>query len=189
MLRARVARPWALVDGGELHLRHQSSYPPTPDRVAEPLKVAGHLAAAIPGIIEERGVDHAHRRERLGRLRHPRIVERRPADRYKAALRRDRQAGMPRSIIFGLPRSAIRSINSRTTRLPEIDVSSTARKHSRVTSSTMLRMRNRRSLVIWSWTKSTLQRWLGSANTGAGGRAPTARLCPFRRRTVRLSSR
>ena len=36
----------------------------------------------------------------------------------------------------------------------------------------------------WSWTKSRLQRWLGSASTGAGARAPTARLRPFLRLTV-----
>jgi hypothetical protein len=52
------------------------------------------------------------------------------------------------TIILGAPRSVIRSASSRTTRLPDIDVSSTARKHSRVTSSTMLRMRNRRPVAI-----------------------------------------
>jgi hypothetical protein len=40
-----------------------------------------------------------------------------------------------------------------------------------------------------SWTKSRLQRRLGSVGTGGGIRAPTARLRPLRRRTVKPSSR
>ena len=44
----------------------------------------------------------------------------------------------------GRPRRAIRSSSSRTTRLPEIDVSGIAARHSRVASSTTLRTRNRR---------------------------------------------
>jgi hypothetical protein len=54
------------------------------------------------------------------------------------------------TIIFGAPRMAIRSPSSRTTRLPEIDVSTTAARHSRVTSSTMLSTRNRRPVASWS---------------------------------------
>ena len=65
------------------------------------------------------------------------------------------------TIIFGAPRLEIRSPSSRTTRLPEIDVSTTAARHSRVTSSTMLSTRNRRPVTSWSCTKSRLQRWFG----------------------------
>src|SRR5690606_26751888 len=42
------------------------------------------------------------------------------------------------TIMSGLPRRLIRSVSSRATRRPEIDVSGIAAKHSRVTSSTML---------------------------------------------------
>ena len=38
-----------------------------------------------------------------------------------------------------------------------------AAKHSRVTSSTMLRMRKRRPQASWSWTKSSDHRALGFA--------------------------
>lgn len=46
------------------------------------------------------------------------------------------------TIMPGLPRTAISLVNSRTTRLPEIKVSGTAARHSRVTSSTTLSTRN-----------------------------------------------
>ena len=59
--------------------------------MTEPLKVAGHLAAAIPGMIQERSIAHRHQRQRLRRLRDRRVVEGRPADRHQPALRRDRQ--------------------------------------------------------------------------------------------------
>jgi hypothetical protein len=49
------------------------------------------------------------------------------------------------TIICGLPRLPMSTVNSRATRLPEIEVSGIAARHSRVTSSTMLRMRKRRS--------------------------------------------
>ena len=52
---------------------------------------------------------------------------------------------------------------------PEIEVSGIAARHSRVTSSTMFRMRNRRPQASWSWTKSRDQRrW----------RPPRRRLAP-----------
>lgn len=47
------------------------------------------------------------------------------------------------TIIPGLPRSAIRSASSRTSLRPEIEVSGTARRHSRVTSSTTFSTRKR----------------------------------------------
>jgi hypothetical protein len=48
------------------------------------------------------------------------------------------------TIIPGLPRCSISVVSSRATRRPEIEVSGIAARHSRVTSSTMFRMRNRR---------------------------------------------
>ena len=80
-----------------------------------------------------------------------------------------------------MPREAITSIRAPTTRLREIEVSRTFARHSRVTSSPTLNTRNQRPLANWSWTKSRLQRWLGSAATGAGARAPTTGLRPFLR--------
>jgi len=58
----------------------------------------------------------------------------------------------------GLPRRSIYAVSSRATRRPEIEVSGIAARHSRVTSSTMLRIRNRRPQANWSWTKSRDQR-------------------------------
>src|ERR1700733_6333845 len=49
-----------------------------------------------------------------------------------------------RDVMPGLPRRSINAVSSRATRRPEIEVSGIAAKHSRVTSSTMFRMRNRR---------------------------------------------
>jgi transposase InsO family protein len=88
-----------------------------------------------------------------------------------------------------LPHSAISAASSRTARKPEIDVSGTARRHSRVTSSTMFSTRNRRPVTSWSCTKSRLQHWFGNASPGGRARVPTARLRPLRRRTVKPSSR
>ena len=48
------------------------------------------------------------------------------------------------TIIRGLPRSSMSVVSSRATRLPEIEVSGMAARHSRVTSSIMLRIRKRR---------------------------------------------
>ena len=48
------------------------------------------------------------------------------------------------TIMQGLPRLSSRAVNSRATRRPEIEVSGIAARHSRVTSSTMFRMRKRR---------------------------------------------
>jgi hypothetical protein len=49
-----------------------------------------------------------------------------------------------KTIMSGLPRRMIRSVSSRATRRPEIDVSGMAARHSRVTPSTMLSARKRR---------------------------------------------
>ena len=48
------------------------------------------------------------------------------------------------TIMPGLPRRSISAVGSRATRRSEIEVSGIAARHSRVTSSTMFRMRNRR---------------------------------------------
>jgi hypothetical protein len=61
-----------------------TAHPPTPDRMAEAGAMPCHLAAIIPGMGQERGVDRGHQRK----------VQGRPADRYRPALRHDRQAGM-----------------------------------------------------------------------------------------------
>src|ERR1700733_14179055 len=65
------------------------------------------------------------------------------------------------TIIPGLPRRLINAVSSRATRRPEIEVSGIAARHSRVTSSTMFRMRSRRPQASWSWTKSADQRAFG----------------------------
>ena len=93
------------------------------------------------------------------------------------------------TIMPGLPRRSINAVSSRATRRPEIEVSGIAARHSRVTSSTMFRMRSRRPQTSWSWTKSTDQRAFGLDSTGIGARDPTARLRACRLRTVRPSSR
>ncbi|QRG06810.1 helix-turn-helix domain containing protein [Xanthobacter dioxanivorans] len=80
-------------------------------------------------------------------------------------------------------------ISTRATRRPETEVSGIAARHSRVTSSTTLRIRNRRPQASWSCTKSKDQRALALASTRIGARAPTARRRPRRLRTLRPSSR
>src|SRR4051812_24916092 len=57
--------------------------------------------------------------------------------------------------ILGLPRSITSRSSSRDTRMPESEVSATSARHSRVQSSTMVRMRKRRPQVSWSDTKSS----------------------------------
>lgn len=77
------------------------------------------------------------------------------------------------TIMPGLPRREIRSVSSRATRRPDIDVSGIAARHSRVTSSSMLSTRNRRPQANWSCTKSSGQvvdnfqpnRWSGPVET------------------------
>ena len=93
------------------------------------------------------------------------------------------------TIMPGLPRRLINAVSSRATRRPEIEVSGIAARHSRVTSSTMFKMRSRRPQASWSWTKSTDQRAFGLDSTRFGARDPTARLRARRLRTVRPSSR
>ena len=54
------------------------------------------------------------------------------------------------TIMPGRPRRSISAASSRATRLPDIEVSGIAARHSRVTSSTMLSTRNRRPQANWS---------------------------------------
>ena len=78
------------------------------------------------------------------------------------------------TIIRGLPRRSMSAVSSRATRLPEIEVSGIAARHSRVTSSTILRIRKRRPQASWSWTKSSdATRAFGLASTRMGARVPT----------------
>ena len=79
------------------------------------------------------------------------------------------------TIDSGLPRLATSALSSRATRLPEIEVSTTAARHSLVTSSTTLRMRSRRPVTSWSCTKSTDQRAFGVATVRIGAHVPVAR--------------
>src|SRR3954468_1212008 len=83
--------------------------------------------------------------------------------------------------------SAIRS-SSRATRRPVSEVSTTRVRHSRVKSSTSVRMRKRRPLTSVSATKSSDQRKLRSWGTAIGARVPRARLRLPRLRTISLSS-
>jgi hypothetical protein len=89
----------------------------------------------------------------------------------------------------GLPRQAIRASNSRASRLPLIEVSTTRASASRVKSSTMARIRNRRRHDKASDTKSRLQRWFGPSGSVMGACVPVARLRLRRRRTASPSSR
>src|SRR5262245_37625772 len=52
----------------------------------------------------------------------------------------------------------MRAVSSRAMRNPEIEVSAIAIRHSRVTSSTTLKIRKRRPQASWSWMKSSDQR-------------------------------
>ena len=89
----------------------------------------------------------------------------------------------------GLPRNPISAVSSRATLTPDSDVSATSVRHSRVKSSTTVRMRNRRPQAGLSDTKSRLQRWFGPSGSVIGALVPSARLRPPRRRTFNPSSR
>ena len=87
------------------------------------------------------------------------------------------------TIIAGGPRRAITASSSRPTRAPDNEVSATNARHSRVKSSTIARMRNRRLSVSVSLTKSSDQRWFGPCGNVNGALVPSALLRPPRRRT------
>jgi hypothetical protein len=74
----------------------------------------------------------------------------------------------------GLPRRPIKAVNARATRLREIDVSRIAARHSRVTSSTMLRMRKRRPRGVWPGAFAPCA--LPRDRAGKCGSCPSARL-------------
>ena len=65
------------------------------------------------------------------------------------------------TIMPGLPRRSISAVSSRATRSPEIEMSGIAARHSRVTSSTMFRIRKRRPLTIGELVMDKIQRPAG----------------------------
>jgi hypothetical protein len=81
------------------------------------------------------------------------------------------------TIMPGLPRRSISAVSSRATRRPGIEVSGIAARHSRghVIDDIQFRIRKRRPLANWPWTKSNDQRAFGRASTRIGARVPTAR--------------
>ncbi len=88
----------------------------------------------------------------------------------------------------GLPRVSMRTFSSRTTRLPEIEASGIAARHSFVTSSMMFSTRNLPPPASWSCTKSIDQRLFGPSGAGIGVRATAIRRRDLRRRTASPSS-
>ena len=78
--------------------------------------------------------------------------------------------------------------NSRTTRVPDSDVSATQTRHSREKSSTTFNTRKRRPSSSVSATKSSDQRWFAPCGIVAGARVPRARFRPQRLRTINRSS-
>jgi len=74
-------------------------------------------------------------------------------------------------------------LSSHATRPPEIEVSATRPRHSRVKSSTTARIRNRRPSVKLSLTKSKDQRGFGPCGNTSSALMPSARLRPLQRRT------
>ena len=84
-----------------------------------------------------------------------------PFDLLTQAARISRHRTLSLTTMQGKPRiSAIRS-SSRATRMPEIEVSTTVARHSRLKSSITQRMRNRRPSHRASDTKSSDHRWFG----------------------------
>ena len=79
------------------------------------------------------------------------------------------------TIMLGLPHFAMRLLSLRTARLPEIDVSGTAARQSKVTWSTTLIAGNRRPISSFSKAKWSLQCWLGSVGTAIGAWLADAR--------------
>ena len=162
--------------------------------------VAGPVRDLCPGMIEaeeqalvEKFVSHAaiealaeavlHRLSRRDEMPDDRVVVRPGRMAFEV-----NSVPLSDTIMPGLPRRSIKTVSSRATRRPEIDVSEIAAKHSRVMSSTMFRMRSRRPQASWSWTKSTDQRAFGLDSTRIGARDPSARRRARRLRTVRPSS-
>ena len=88
------------------------------------------------------------------------------------------------TIVLGLPRSTKSLSSSRATRIPEIEVSATSARHSRVQSSTTIRTRMRRPSMSWSATKSSDQRSFGHCGISIGARVPRARLRPPRHKVA-----
>jgi len=62
MLRVRIAGSRALVDRRLAHLRHQPPHPTPANVMAVAAEVPDHLAAAVPGHVDERRIDDAPER-------------------------------------------------------------------------------------------------------------------------------
>ena len=80
MLRARHRRARALVDRRQPHRRHQPPDALAADSMTLALKMACHLARAIPGHFQELGIDRPHQRQILHGLVNRPMVEPGPAD-------------------------------------------------------------------------------------------------------------
>jgi hypothetical protein len=83
-----------------------------------------------------------------------------------------------------LPRNSAIGSSSHATRCPEIEVSATAARHSRLKSSLMHSTRNRWPQARLSDTKSRDQRWFGACGIAIDARVPSTYLRPPHLRTV-----
>lgn len=77
------------------------------------------------------------------------------------------------TMVSGRSRWAMMASNSRAARRPDSEVSATKARHSHVQLS--ITVRNRRSSVNWSDTKSRLQRGFSARGTSKGRRVPMGR--------------
>jgi len=75
-----------LVDRFQTHEAHQAPNPVTPGTEAVAPQLTHHLPAAVEGAAQKQLVDTAHQSQILRTLALRRVIERRPADREKAAL-------------------------------------------------------------------------------------------------------
>src|SRR5258708_23916026 len=83
------------------------------------------------------------------------------------------------TIIAERPRRMMTAPSSRATRRLGSDVSATSARHSRVKTSTIAGMQNRRPSANASDRKPGLQRWLGSGGSAKGRRLVLTHLLQF----------
>jgi hypothetical protein len=127
------------------------------DRIDVPLSFehsAGMRERAEQGLVEQfvaQAADEGFRERVLHRLARRDVV---PGN---LAILEVSSVPLSLTIVFGLPRSSSSRSSSRATRIPEIEVSATSARHSRVQSSTTTKMRRRRPSMSWSAAKSTDQ--------------------------------
>ena len=93
MRRMGVAGSRRLINGLQPHQAHQTPNPMATDAGAFAPQVPRHLAGAVKWIFEKQLVDAPHQRQVLRALALQHVIERRPADRKKAALTAQTQAG------------------------------------------------------------------------------------------------